>query len=155
MLTHIDFGSLAMAKALAPNGAVAVISVLDVQEREQRPSFLGFHSVLELCFEDAYEGPGQIWPDEPTAEQHSQLATYEFDEVPALSHAHAIVGHIQALHRLPEQLGLFVHCHAGQSRSAAIAEWVATRFWVPLNTSRSLDRANPRLARLLSLASTG
>ena len=156
MLTEIVFFGIDEMKQLPPCAGTVVVSILDQSEASQRPSLAGFRDVLAMQFEDTYEElklakPGD-WPDEPSDAQHDRYRQGKGERVPALSDARRIVDFLKQHHDSREPLKLVVHCYGGISRSAAVASWAAVRFFVPLNTSRSTDRANSRLLRLMDKA---
>lgn len=78
------------------------------------------------------------------------------ERAPELSDAQAIVTFVRKHHHSSEPVRLVVHCYGGVSRSAAVAQWVAVAHGVPLpqlgDGIHELDRANPRLLRLLDKA---
>lgn len=158
MLTQVEFVDIIAMRAIAGTPDTVVVSMLDHTEELLRPSFDGFADALVLQFEDQEERfPAghplfQPWPDEPTELEHSKLSHTGQGQIPALSHARAIVDFLMRHHRDPAPKKLLVHCYGGISRSAAVASWVAVRFWAPLATSRSTDEANHRLLRLLDKA---
>lgn len=158
MIEDIAFYSLEEVRRVAPAEDLAVISVLDRSEAAQRPSFDGFGRVLRLQFEDTAEESklaraGQ-WPDEPTEEEHRRFAQGQGERVPTLTDALAIVAFLRCCFEEPKAWRIAIHCYGGISRSAAIAEWAAVRYWKPLNTQgrTNTDYANPRLLRLLGVA---
>lgn len=156
MLKNVLFLSLTEMKRRKPSLDTVVVSILDNSESGGRPRLGGFRSVLSLEFEDTFEemklAKAGDWPDEPNDDEHARFAQGRGERVPALSDARAIVEFLHRCHQTPETLTLVVHCHGGISRSAAVATWAAARFWAPLLTSRSTDRANARLMRLLDKA---
>ncbi|MDO9176968.1 MAG: hypothetical protein Q7U16_01390 [Agitococcus sp.] len=158
MITDIKFYDISRIKKLKRRSDTVVISVLDVSELAARPKLGGFGGVLCLQFEDTYEegklaSPGS-WPDNPTAEEHVTLAQGKGERVPTLDDANRIVGFLREQHAKNQPLKLAVHCYGGISRSAAIAQWAALYFWVPLTVlpHQSLHYANPRVTRLLDKA---
>jgi len=158
MLTEVRFLSVKEARGLRPSINTAVISILDQFEENRRSKRLReFKDCLILDFVDAFERPGDpLWPDQLSVEQHLAACTWEGDRAPELSDAQQIVQFVHKHHFSTEPTRLAVHCHAGVSRSAAVAQWVATAHGVPLpqlgDGVHKLDRANPRVVRLLDKA---
>lgn len=158
MLTDVLFLSIREARALKPSLSTAVISILDHSEEHQRPKRLrSFKDWLILDFHDVYEMPGQPhWPDRLSEQEHRHACGVEGERAPELADALAIVKFVRKHHHSSEQTRLVVHCHGGISRSAGVAQWVAATHGVPLpqlgDGVHELDRANPRLLRLLDKA---
>lgn len=150
-------------RRLRPRRDAIVISVLDSQERMsyRLPRFSGYRSVLSLEFEDTAEetklaDPGS-WPDVPSDEEHARFCQGAGMRVPDMRDAEKIASFVDGHHRSDESLELLIHCHAGVSRSAAIAKWASTYTDVPLssNCRCSTERANPRVLRLLARIDSG
>jgi predicted protein tyrosine phosphatase len=156
MISDVLFCSLEKFRATPPCPRTVVVSILDNSEAPRRPSFVGFRDALALTFEDTYEEScraRELWPAEPTDEEHARFATTRTERVPALSDAVRIVSFLESHHRTPDALHLLVHCYGGISRSAAVAHWAAVRFRAPILDGCSTDFANKRLLRLLDAAS--
>jgi len=157
MLKDIMFLSLTKMKRVRPDINTIVISILDSSEASGRPRLKGFRGVLSLEFEDIAEEHHNVeagaWPDEPCLACHEQFAS-RGERLPALSDAERIVTYLKHHHASPDPVRVIIHCHAGISRSAAVAEWASVRYWIPLTLMKdqSTDRANPRLLRLLNKA---
>lgn len=60
----------------------------------------------------------------------------------------ALRAEISALAALPDQVDLVIHCHAGQSRSAAVAQYIADAYGAALMQGRS-PKANKTVLALL------
>lgn len=156
LFKSVTFTSLEEMKKIPPDNSTIVISILDLDEelRFKRPNLEGFKDSLTLSFEDTFEEcklkSENDWPDEPSDFEHSIFCQSKNEKVPALSDAVKIINFIRK-HR-NQDLTLIVHCFGGISRSAAVASWISTKFWVPLNTDKSLENANPRVLRLLDKA---
>lgn len=156
MITEIKFYDLARIKKLKPCLDTIVISVLDLSERNSRPKLGGFKNILSLTFEDTYEecklASAGSWPDSPTDAEHALFCQSAGEKIPTISDAMQISSFLQKHHFSEEPVKLAVHCYAGISRSAAIAQWASAYFWVPLTLlpHQSIDYANPRLIRLLN-----
>ncbi len=158
MLRDVRWMSVKEATALPATQDTVVISVLDQFEETGRPPHLGdFRDHLVLHFVDASErGAKLFWPDEMTPEQHLEACGHEGDEAPVLADAKRIVAFVRTHHVSGEDLRLVVHCHGGVGRSAAIAQWAGSALGLPMpqlgDGVHSLDRANPRVLRLLKKA---
>lgn len=158
MLTEVKWLSVREARALAPSPDTVIISILDQFEQFQRPERLQeFKDCLVMDFVDTFEMEDEPhWPDQMTPEQHLEACTWDIDRAPELSDAQAIVEFVRKHHFAAEPTRLVVHCHGGISRSAAVAQWIAVAHGIPLpqlgTTDKSLDRANPRVLRLLDKA---
>ena len=158
MIKDIVFLSVSKMKRVRPSQDTVVVSILDNSEARDRPRLAGFRGALTLEFEDVAEEhkghePGS-WPAEPTEEEHAQFAHHRGERLPTLADAARIVRFLEHHHSSPDPIKLIVHCHGGISRSAAVAHWASVRFWLPVTMAadQSLDRANPRLMRLMNQA---
>jgi predicted protein tyrosine phosphatase len=155
MLTSVTFMSLQRMQSLPPSAQAVVVSVTDSSPHAVRPTLHGYRDVLRLEFLDiAEEHVGaavRSWPLEPTPQEHERLSEHRGERLPALSDALAIRQFLDAHHGAAEALEVLIHCHAGASRSAAIAAWVAEHYGIPLVdvAGRGTDEANERLGRLL------
>lgn len=155
---EVLFLSLESMKLLPPSEDVVVVSILDSDEnkRFKRPSFVGFCDVLELTFEDTFEelklAADGAWPDNPTADEHAKLCQSKGERIPSLNDALTIVLFLNK-HSFKNKT-LVVHCFGGISRSAAVASWVSSKFWVPITSTNSTENANLRLIRLLEKANS-
>lgn len=158
MLTEVRFLGIDAARALKPSLGTAVISILDHSENHRRPPRLrAFKDCLILDFVDTYEAEGaDPWPDKMTPAEHALVCADPFERAPDLADAEAIVTFVRKHHWSSEPTRLVVHCYGGVSRSAAVAQWVGVVHGVPLpqlgDGVHTLDRANPRLLRLLDKA---
>lgn len=157
MFEKIQFLSIDDMKKVKPSLNIVVVSILDNSESAQRPRLGGFRSVISLEFEDTYEEARQLgeityWPDEPTLEDHARLSIDRNERVPSLSDATKIVEFLTRFGTDSDKLTLVVHCHGGISRSAAVAAWASKRFFVPIDSKKTTDRANKRLLRLMDTA---
>lgn len=157
MFDKIQFLSIDAMKKLKPSLNTVVVSILDNSESSQRPRLGGFRSVISLEFEDTYEEERQLgeityWPDEPTLEDHARLSIDRNERIPSLSDAIKIVDFLTRFGTDPDKLTLVVHCYGGISRSAAVAAWASKRFFVPIDSNKTTDRANKRLLRLMDTA---
>jgi predicted protein tyrosine phosphatase len=158
MITEVKWLGIREARALKPSINTAIISILDQSEEHERPSRLReFKDCLIMDFVDAYENDGDShWPDQLSKAEHKDACTCDTDRAPELSDAQRIVDFVRKHHCSVDPTCLAVHCHGGVSRSAAVAHWVAVSYGVPMpqlgDGVHSLDRANPRVIRLLDKA---
>jgi predicted protein tyrosine phosphatase len=158
MIQEILFLSVAQMRTIKPSTQAVVISILDRSEAHERPRLDGFGDVLTLEFEDTAEemklAKPEQWPDEPTNAEHARFCQGKGERVPTLSDARLIVEFIEHHRKSDQALTLYVHCHGGISRSAAVAEFVSVLLWLPIANldMRSTEHANPRLLRLLNKA---
>lgn len=158
MLVDVRFLSVREARVLTPGKRTVIISILDEFEEHNRPDHLAqFRDHLVMNFVDTSEKEGEPhWPDQMTPEEHLAACTWDIDRAPELSDAQAIIDFLRKHHADPEPIRLVVHCHGGISRSAAVAQWVATAYGIPLpqlgDGVHELDGANPRVMRLLDKA---
>lgn len=158
MLDDVRFVSQEAARLFKPNRQTVVVSITDNSGASARPNFAGFRDVLPLNFIDVSEEcvgalPG-CWPLQPTPAQHETISGLHGEEVPTLQHAQAIGSFLHRHHASSTRIKVLVHCFAGASRSAAVAQWVARQFEVPLRDplKRGTRDANPRVTRLLETA---
>ena len=115
---------LSMSKATAakclPVPGRAFISI--VEPKEERPSFEGWEHVLRLTFHDtdAHANGGQTWAVNPLPEgNYTSFSIAHADEI------------IKFLDNLPDDIvEVFVHCHAGISRSTAVARFIADKYYL-------------------------
>lgn len=140
---------------LQTTSTMAIISITDPGERPARlPKGI---PVLRMEFIDLYEEalglPVGVFPDrlpQPLA------VFYDRYEMPDGHHAEHIVGFIDRQARREEFIDLVVHCQAGISRSAAVAQFVADRYGVPIDQANpDTSAANARVLRLLNKAMDG
>ena len=133
MLQSIKFLSRAKAAKIVYTDNQAIISIGDpVQEA---PRFLGSpRSVLELNFLDIL--PGDSFGEE-----------FGFQEEDAVK----IVHYVRNLH--PDVTELIVHCHAGISRSAAVALYAQAETNAKLDRHEFADLANRFVVEMLSFTS--
>lgn len=135
MLKSIQFLSLRQAEKLAGRPDVIVVSVRD---RHQRPNLCGgFGDVLPLSFDDYDEQrDGLDALQEPFST--SQAETLKRWLVPYVGAREAFT--------------LVVHCHAGISRSAAIAWWAHQTYGAELATRFPAGYLNRHVLRILDPA---
>lgn len=85
----------------------------------------GWHSVLRLQFDDIDVAEPEFQPAEPYV---------IFNE----DHAKQVIEFVTAAKESGQVEGIMVHCHAGISRSAAVAKWIAEKYGLPFSESYSL-----------------
>jgi predicted protein tyrosine phosphatase len=158
MLTKIAFMPLAQVLALTPSPHAIVISITDVSPQATRPGLDGFLDVLRLQFVDVAEehfgAEVGTWPVEPTQDEHESISGLRSERLPALSDATAVRHFLDKHHATTHQTAVLVHCFAGASRSAAVAQWAAGTYGIPLEdvAGRGIAESNQRLLRLLDLS---
>ncbi len=144
MIKMVKFVSqLHMENLEAPCLNTAVISITAPGDHPARIKE-GFNSVLRLQFDDLYEeiiheAIGAI----PDANPDGYVLWHNL-RLPDANHAKAILEFLDTL--TCERL--IVHCHAGVSRSAAVAQFVSDKYNADLDGDTSC--ANKRLLRLLN-----
>lgn len=161
MLKEVLFMGVREAARLEPSQTVVIISILDQFEEHNRPRILHeFKDHLILNFVDTFEKPGEsYWPDRMSEAEHREACNWEEDRAPELVDAQRIVEFVNRHHRAAEAVTLVVHCHGGVSRSAAVAQWVGGTYGISMpqlgDGIHTLEGANPRVMRLLSMATAG
>lgn len=143
-----------------PSRDTVMVSILDMQERQtlRLPRLGGYRSVLSLSFEDTAEETklAEIgsWEDDPDEVDHARFSQGYGERIPTLEDAKKIVEFVNEHHESEEALHFIVHCRAGISRSAALAQWVIAHTGAAMapDVQMSLTHANPRLTRLLHKA---
>jgi predicted protein tyrosine phosphatase len=139
---------------IEPDANVAVISLTTPGDDPARIKD-GFHSILRLQFDDLYEENikekvGAIPDLDPSNPQcrvmwHGlQLANY--------NHAREIIEYLNSL----DCDHVIVHCHAGVSRSAAVAQFITDKYGAALDRDWcDTSCMNKRVYRLLSKVFSG
>lgn len=69
--------------------------------------------------------------DQASADEYDLERALASNVSPKPAHAESIVDFVLGLHRDRNAWRLFVHCHGGQYRSGAVAEWLVTEFSIP------------------------
>lgn len=160
MITSVAFLSIDRARNLIPSRDTLMVSILDLQERRdlRLPRLGGYRSVLSLSFEDTSE-EGKLkevgsWDDDPDDIDHARFSQGYGERIPTLQDAKKIVEFVQRHHTSEESLKFIVHCRAGVSRSAAVAQWVVEYTLAPMRSDIRMNtsHANARLTRLLEKA---
>ena len=156
MIETVVFTSqAAIENLIQPDPNTAVISIVGSGCRDAKIKD-GFHSVLRLSFDDLSEetvgwSVGCL-PDaaEDGGQLYFEAGRFPNDPVfPDINHAKAITTFLDEL----ECRHLVVHCHAGVSRSAAVAKFVSVNYGARLvGKNTDVSFANRRLLRLLDKA---
>lgn len=152
MLKTVAFISQqSMENHACPHAGTAVISITCPGD-EPANIKEGFYSVLRLQFDDLYEEAlNEKVGDVPDIGIGGGRVLWHNLTLPDASHARQIIDFVNALAGNDRCPHLIVHCHAGISRSAAVAQFVADKY------NAEIDQANPdtscanaRLLRLLN-----
>jgi len=124
-------------------------AIISITRQDDKPAVIkdGFNLILRLQFDDEYE--------ERLGEKIGSIPDLGDDGVilchgrilPDANHAAAIIDFIENL----SCDHLIVHCHAGVSRSAAVAKFVVGRYGAVLDQANDdTSGSNKRLLRLLN-----
>lgn len=159
MLTQVEFFPKDAIRGLSYKTRMTAImvSILSSADGElPRPNLANFASSLSLdlvdCHEDIRNMPIGGWgPQLESLPDRFKGASAGFNEQgPTLTHARKIQRFLAKHQELPERLVVMAHCFGGVSRSAAVAEYAASRYRIPIvGEYTNLSRANPRLLHLL------
>lgn len=156
MLKSVCFISRAAAEMMLPAADTVMISISAPDEGLANiPE--GYRSVLRVEFYDLYEEVlGIPVGSLPDACPNEQPVLWKVFHLPDANHALKIFQLIEHHSTQEEPVHLIVHCHAGVSRSAAVAMFVADRYGCPIdNANPDTSAANARLLRLLNKISDG
>lgn len=133
MLTAVYFLSVYQAQKIAGRSDTVVVSIRD---RHFTPKLqTGFRDVLPLFFDDHDDARDGV------DEQACRFG---------IEHAQTLRTWLGLHVASPEPLLFMVHCHAGISRSAAIAWWVHREFGVPLRTTFPAYFLNRHVLKVLN-----
>lgn len=116
MIRTINRLNIWAAQALKPAPDGAMISISD--SSTQGFALPGWEQILYLRFDDLNH-PTEFNPNKP-------LRCFNEDM------ARQVAAFVQTLQDTPRALDLNIHCHAGVSRSAAIALWVSKTYGIAL-----------------------
>lgn len=158
MIKEAHFLSVKKASSLQPDQNTVVVSILDASKESLRPSHLSqFKDHLVLQFFDADEMYYEDhWPAQMSPAQHREACGVPLERAPELSDAKRIVEFLARHAHSTDEVTLVVHCFAGISRSAAVAEFAAVTHGAQLpqvdGWLKTTDGANKRLLRLLDQA---
>lgn len=158
MFKEIVFTGVDSVRHFRPKGRAAVISILDYSERGYQPSLTDFAAVLMLEFEDVSDGSpvlfGKTLPDDAPIGQDRCPHNVE-ERFCTLRDARLIHEFVERVSNDPRVQTLYVHCFAGQSRSAAVAQYFLEKYASKVADAgfgnRSTAAMNKRLYRLLSI----
>ena len=131
MIKSVFFISKAVAEQITnPEKTSAIISIVEPNEtRNLSPDWV---NKLELDFHDtdATANNGETW----------SLLKVENEQYTKFNKTMAIqvIDFINKLHKQKDRINLAVHCHAGISRSASVAKFVAEVYELPFNHNYSL-----------------
>lgn len=146
-----------MENHVRPDADTAVISITSPEDPLAAIKD-GFHSVLRLQFDDdCEESVGERVGAIPDICPDGAVRCHNL-VLPDAHHAKVIYDFIRQLHaeRGEKTHHLIVHCHAGISRSAAVAQFVAKEFFAEIDQANpDTSGANLRLLRLLNKISSG
>lgn len=115
---HVQSMSKARAALQPASEFHAMISI--VEPNEERPDFSKWKHVLKLSFHDtdAHANGGETWAVNPLPDGNYTSFS--------IAHAAEI---IKFLDNLPDDVyEVYVHCHAGISRSTAVARFIADKY---------------------------
>lgn len=137
----------AMEHHVVPRADTAVISITAPGDDSALIKD-GFYSVLRLQFDDLYEeNIAEKAGNVPDADCDGGKVLWHNLVLPDIHHAREIITFVCGL----QCEHLIVHCHAGVSRSAAVAKFVSERYQVPIDQANDdVSCANKRLLRLLN-----
>ena len=128
MIREVEFMSQARAEHFKPLAREGVISITGSGYPRAKLR-KGWTRVLKMVFDDV-ERPG--------------YGATPFD----MDHAEVILGWLDAVQDRVDRI--FVHCHAGRSRSAAVAKFIAETYNLPGGV-RVYEDGNQRVHRLLRI----
>lgn len=139
-----------MEHRIEPQLNLAVISITTPGDSPAQIE-KGFHSILRLEFDDLYEeNLHEMVGDIPDASLNGYLLWHNL-RLPDINHAIAIINFLDKL----TCRHVIVHCHAGVSRSAAVAQFVADKYGAVLygqHEDSDTKCLNKRIFRLLNKA---
>lgn len=135
------------------------ISIGDDQDPPPRLN-RGFAGVIRLNFVDQYEEAigckDGDFPDLHPLHATGRRLFYQGDELCDYNDARKVVRFLNHYSAQDLAFDVVVHCHAGVSRSAAVAQFVADRYGARIdNANPSTSAANKRMLRLLNKVADG
>lgn len=128
MIREVEFMSQARAEYFKPLSREAIISITGSGHQRAKLQ-RGWSRVLRMVFDDV-ERPG--------------FGALPFDT----DHADVILGWLDVVQNRVDRI--FVHCHAGKHRSAAVAKFIAETYDLPGGV-RVYEDGNRRVHRLLCI----
>ena len=120
MLKNVIFVNQAAAESNAGILNWAVISITDVELKDDAKIKMGWHAIHRTKFLDA-DLKSKLYENEVLMEDHQASDIVEF--------VYSVAPHVE---------GILVHCKGGISRSAAVAKWIAKTFGLPFNHQYAL-----------------
>jgi predicted protein tyrosine phosphatase len=151
MIRSVCFLPQLQAEAIVGTLSKAIISI--TADRAAPAQLRGdYCDLLRLSVDDAYEEKHAIeLGDIPDMAIDGQPLRVFGELWPDAALAQRVHHFLERLHNAEREIDLIVHCHAGMSRSAAVAVHVHEHYGVPFlqNNRIDLKRANPRIYRLL------
>lgn len=151
-MRDIIFCSVDVVATLPDKHNTALISILDASEEYSRPDVCAFADALVLQFQDVSEESKKCFEDFGDYPDSKTTGKYTDGPSEALfnaDHARAIVAFFDKCQRNSQVQTLAVHCYAGLSRSAAVAQFLSDTFAVDLDSCKGTAGANPRVLRVL------
>lgn len=152
MIKSVSFCGVSSVKGLSPRRSIALISILDDDERFERPPLYGFAKILSQDHVDFSEEKSKLpleSVDDATGLLANGASPVEGHRVFCARDAIEIVEFVEDCIADDRTLELIIHCYAGVSRSAAVAKFVCEHYGLALSTNRDISDANPRVGRLL------
>lgn len=158
MFKEVLFTGVDSVKHLCDKRKTAVVSILDYSERGSRPDLTQFAAVLTLEFEDIADGApilmGKTLPDDAFIGEDRLPHNVE-ERFCTLRDARMVLDFLDRVQNDPRVQTLLVHCYAGQSRSAALAQFVLDSYpnvHLGNEGNQTLAGKNKRFYRLLGAA---
>lgn len=154
MFTTVQFCSRTEAETIPPRAPALLIAIGAPDYPVSRIPEGWYTEIVRASFHDLYEErwephkealPSPPWGFVPETVRYKDRLYVR----PTLRHAEVIFRSIRRYQESLDLLSLVIHCEAGVSRSAAVADWAARYCRIPIMTSRPLTAANKRLTRLL------
>jgi len=156
MFKEIVFTGVDSVRHFRPKRKAAVISILDYSERGYRPDLTEFAAVLLLEFEDVSDGAPILFGKElrDDAPIGQDRCPHNFEERFCTTRdAKLIHEFVERVSKDPRVNTLYIHCFAGQSRSAAVAQYFLEKYAGQVQDAgfgnRTTGAMNRRLYRLL------
>lgn len=151
-MRDIIFCSVDVVAALPDKHSTALISILDASEEYSRPDVCVFADALVLQFQDVSEESKKCFED--FGDHPDSQTTAKYTDGPAetlfnAAHAKTIIEFFDKCRGNSQVQTLAVHCYAGLSRSAAVAQFLSDTFGVDLDSCKGTAGANPRVLRVL------
>jgi predicted protein tyrosine phosphatase len=139
VIVHIESTGRRAAEMLPPDHDIVIVSITDPWSAPANIRDTAFRDVLRLRFFDTTD---------PTVTLYRKQPVWGISTEQAIE----LVYWLDCWHAEPEQLSLVSHCEGGISRSAAVAEFAASRYGVRL--ARFTPHANSLVLKRLFAAAT-